>query len=260
VDILSRLVRNFLDTEYIAQVLPSMLTVGLGNTLLLSVVSGVLAVLLGVLIAIMGSSRAFWLRWPARVYIDVLRGIPAILLIVILGQGLFWLARDIFRTSSPYPLAIIALTLITSAYLAEIFRSGIQSVDAGQTDAARALGLSAGRSLLLVVVPQGIRRVLPATMNQFIQLIKMSALVFYLGLQSDQREIFRIAQDFTSMTGNQSALTVAALCYLAITVPLTHLVNLVDRRLREGRAGPEEPLLEDDDEFIHPSTVEGALR
>ncbi|GAA2175964.1 amino acid ABC transporter permease [Agrococcus versicolor] len=234
-EILSRLFQNFFNWEYIAQVLPVMLTAGIWNTLFLTAVSGVLAVVLGVLLAVMGMSHSRWLRWPARIYTDVLRGIPAILLIVIMGQGLFWLARDVFGTTSPYPLGITALTLITAAYLGEIFRSGIQSVDVGQSDAARALGFSSGSTMLFVIIPQGIRRVLPATMNQLIQLIKLSSLVFYLGLQADQREIFRIAQDFASMSGNQSALTVAAVCYLIITVPLTHLVNFIDQRLRDGK-------------------------
>lgn len=244
VDIVSRLIQNFFNWEYIVAVLPTMLRVGLWNTLLLTAVSGVLAVLLGILLAVMGMSRTRILRWPARIYTDVLRGVPAILLIVMMGQGLFWLARDVFGTTSPYPLGITALTLITAAYLGEIFRSGIQSVERGQTEAARALGFSGAKASLLVVIPQGIRRVLPATMNQFIQLVKLSSLVFYLGLQSGERELFRIAQDFASMSGNQSALTVAALCYLAITVPLTHLVNYIDNRLREGRQ-----VVTDDDPF-----------
>ncbi len=234
-DVLSRLAQNLFDLDYIAQVLPTMLRVGLVNTLYLSAVSAVFSIVAGILLAVMGLSRRRLLRWPARVYVDVFRGIPAILAIVIIGQGLFWLARDLFQTTSPYPLGILALTLITSAYLAEIFRSGIQSVEKGQMEATRALGFGHTKALLLVVIPQGLRRVLPATVNQFIQLIKLSSLVFYLGLQADQREIFRIAQDFASMTGNQSSLIAAAACYLAITVPLTHLVNWIDRRLRDGR-------------------------
>lgn len=245
-DILLRLWQNFFNWDYIAQVLPTMLTVGLVNTLFLAIVSGALAVVLAIILAVMGMSSTRWLRWPARVYTDVFRGVPAILLIVIMGQGLFWLAKDVFGTTSPYPLGITALTLITAAYLGEIFRSGIQSVERGQMEAARALGFSSGMAMLLIVIPQGIRRVLPATVNQFIQLIKLSSLVFYLGLQADQRELFRIAQDFASMTGNQSSLTVAAICYLAITIPLTHFVNWIDKRLREGRRpAPEEDPLDD---------------
>jgi len=241
-DVLERLLKNLFDVDYILQVLPTLLGVGMVNTLYLSLMAALFSITIGIVLAVMGMSRRWWLRWPARIYVDVFRGIPAILAIVIIGQGLFWLARDVFNTTSPYPLGILALTLITSAYLGEIFRSGIQSVDSGQTDAARALGFSYGTAMLLVVIPQGIRRVLPATVNQFIQLIKLSSLVFYLGLQANQREIFRIAQDFASQTGNQSSLIAAAICYLIITVPLTHFVNFIDRRLRDGKrvAAPTE--------------------
>ena len=240
-DIITRLFNNLLNWDYLIQVLPTMLGTGMVNTLFLSACAGLLAIVFAIILAVMGMAKTPWLRWPARIYTDIFRGVPAILIIVIIGQGLFWLARDVLGTTSPYPLGIMALTLVTSAYLGEIFRSGIQSVDPGQMEASRALGFSHGAAMLLVVIPQGIRRVLPATVNQFIQLIKLSSLVFYLGLQSDQREIFRIAQDFASMTGNQTALIAAALCYLIITVPLTHFVNFIDKRMREGRAVAAEP-------------------
>jgi polar amino acid transport system permease protein/polar amino acid transport system substrate-binding protein len=87
----------------------------------------------------------------------------------------------------------------------------------------------------LVVIPQGVRRVLPALVNQFIALIKESSLVYFLGLLASQRDLFRIGQDAAANTGNQSALVLAGLFYLLITVPLTHVVNAIDRRLREGR-------------------------
>ncbi len=240
-EVIERLLNNLFNWEYLVQVLPTMLGTGVVNTLFLSICAGILAIFFAIVLAVMGMANAPWLRWPARIYTDIFRGVPAILIIVIIGQGLFWLARDVLGTTSPYPLGIMALTLITSAYLGEIFRSGIQSVDPGQMEAARALGFSHGAAMILVVIPQGIRRVLPATVNQFIQLIKLSSLVFYLGLQSDQREIFRIAQDFASMTGNQTSLIAAAICYLIITVPLTHFVNFIDRRLREGRTVAAEP-------------------
>ncbi|GAB3957375.1 hypothetical protein GCM10027614_72710 [Micromonospora vulcania] len=87
----------------------------------------------------------------------------------------------------------------------------------------------------LVIVPQGIRRVLPAWVNQLIALIKDSSLVYFLGLVASQRELFRIGQDYAATTGNESALLLAGLCYLVLTVPLTHAVNWIDRRLRHGR-------------------------
>ncbi len=103
-------------------------------------------------------------------------------------------------------MGILALSLIASAYIGEIFRSGIQSVEKGQLEAARALGFSYTSGMRLVVIPQGIRRVLPALVNQFIALVKESSLVYFLGLLASQRELFRIGQDSAATNGNLSPL------------------------------------------------------
>jgi polar amino acid transport system permease protein len=93
----------------------------------------------------------------------------------------------------------------------------------------------------LVVVPQGIRRVLPALVNQFISLLKDSSLVFMLGLAASDREIFRIGNDAMANTGNLSPLVAAGVLYLILTVPLTHFVNFIDHRLRTGKPEKKEP-------------------
>ncbi|MBB4687514.1 amino acid ABC transporter permease [Amycolatopsis jiangsuensis] len=224
---------TFLNWDYIWQVFPDLLKTGLGNTLILSVTSAVIGTVLGMVLAMMGLSTKRWLRWPARVYTDIFRGLPAILTILVIGQGLFTLARGLVGTN-PYPLGILALSLIAAAYIGEIFRSGIQSVDKGQLEASRALGMSYTRAMLLVVIPQGVRRVLPALVNQFIALVKDSTLVYFLGFITSQRELFRIGQDLAANTGNQSPLVAAGVVYLVITIPLTHLVNFIDKRLQTG--------------------------
>ena len=139
---------------------------------------------------------------------------------------------------SPYPLGILALSLIAGAYIGEIFRSGIQSVERGQMEACRALSMSYGQGMRLIVIPQGIRRVLPALVNQFIGNVKDSSLVYFLGLLASEREIFRIGQDQAVVTGNLSPLLLAGVFYLIITVPLTHVVNYIDNRLRLGKQKP----------------------
>jgi len=98
---------------------------------------------------------------------------------------------------------------MAAAYVGEIFRSGIQSVEPGQMEAARALGFSYPSSMRLVVVPQGVRRVLPALMNQFISLLKASSLVYFLGLVANQRELFQVGRDLNAQTGNLSPLVAA---------------------------------------------------
>ncbi|GAB3870395.1 amino acid ABC transporter permease [Terrabacter terrigena] len=225
---------TFFDTEAMRAALPDMLSVGLPNTLVLALFSALIGTVLGMVLAVCGLSQRRWLRWPARVYTDIFRGLPAAVTILLIGVGLAPVGLEMWGPN-PYPLGILALSLIASAYIGEIFRSGIQSVDAGQLEAARALGFSRPSGMRLVVIPQGVRRVLPALVNQFIALIKESSLVYFLGLLASQRDLFRIGQDAAANTGNQSALVLAGLFYLLITVPLTHVVNAIDRRLREGR-------------------------
>ena len=240
-DALDQLAKTFLDWEAMAAVVPSMLTVGLPNTLILAVSSGVLGCILGMILAIMGTSRNTVLRVLSRIYTDVFRGVPAIVIILLIGIGLGPLIRELTGSTNPFPLGILALTLMASAYIGEIFRSGIQSVEKGQLEASRALGFSYNSSMSLVVIPQGVRRVLPALVNQFISLIKDSSLIYLLGLIASQREIFRIGNDAAANTGNLSPLVAAAFMYLVLTVPLTHLVNYIDNRLRTGRPEKRQP-------------------
>ncbi|MCJ1686998.1 amino acid ABC transporter permease [Rathayibacter sp. VKM Ac-2927] len=233
-DWLDTLTQTFLDFDAMAAVFPQLLGTGLVNTLVISIAATVIGIVLGMIVAVMGISPSRWLRFPARVYTDVFRGLPAILTILLIGQGFARMSAEIFGPS-PYPLGILALSLIASAYIGEIFRAGIQSVDRGQLEACRALGLSYGKAMRLVVVPQGVRRVLPALVNQSIAIVKDSSLVYFLGLLVSERELFRVGQDAAVLTGNLSPLVMAGLFYLVITVPLTHLVNHFDNRFRIGR-------------------------
>ena len=239
-DWLNSIIRTFFDFKAMAEVLPQLLGVGLLNTLIISIAATILGVVLGMVIAVMGISPSKWLRVPARIYTDLFRGLPAILTILLIGQGFARFSQSIFGPS-PYPLGIIALSLIASAYIGEIFRAGILSVDKGQGEACRALGMSYAKSMALVVVPQGIRRVLPALVNQFIAIVKDSSLVYFLGLLVSERELFRVGQDAAVDTGNLSPLVMAGIFYLIITVPLTHLVNYFDEKFRTGRRRPTPP-------------------
>ena len=240
---LSQLKDSFFDWDLYKQAIPDLFKTGLPNTLILTVSASIIGVVLGMVLAVSGISRSRWLRWPARVYTDVFRGLPEVVIILLIGLGVGPVVGGL-TGNNPYPLGIAALGLMAAAYVGEIFRSGIQSVESGQMEAARALGFSYRRSMRLVVVPQGIRRVLPALVNQFISLLKASALVYFLGLVAGQRELFQVGRDLNAQTGNLSPLVAAGLFYLALTIPLTHLVNYIDTRLRRGRtvAEPEDPL------------------
>ncbi|WP_454165347.1 ABC transporter substrate-binding protein/permease [Gordonia iterans] len=232
---LAQLQDTFFNWDLYKQAFPELIKTGLPNTIILAIASGVIGTVLGMLLAMGGISRSRWLRWPARVYTDVFRGLPAVVVILIIGLGVGPLVKD-WTGGNPYWLGAVALALLAAAYIGEIFRSGIQSVEPGQMEAARALGLSYRRSMAQIVVPQGVRRVLPALMNQFIVLIKDSSLIYFLGLLATQRELFAVGRDLNAQTGNLSPLVAAGIVYLILTVPLTHLVNYIDKRLRTGKA------------------------
>jgi polar amino acid transport system substrate-binding protein len=239
---LSQLKDSFLNWDLYKQAIPDLLKTGLPNTLILTVSASVIGLVLGMALAVAGTSRSRWLRWPARVYTDIFRGLPEVVIILLIGLGVGPIVGGL-TGNNPYPLGIAALGLMAAAYIGEIFRSGIQSVEPGQLEASRALGFSYPSSMRLVVVPQGVRRVLPALMNQFISLLKASSLVYFLGLVANQRELFQVGRDLNAQTGNLSPLVAAGLFYLLLTVPLTHLVNFIDTRLRRGRKpGEEDPL------------------
>jgi polar amino acid transport system permease protein/polar amino acid transport system substrate-binding protein len=236
--LLAQLKSSFLDWNLYRQAIPDLFTTGLPNTLILTVSASVIGLIVGMILAVAGISRSRWLRWPARVYTDIFRGLPEVVIILVIGLGFGPIVGGL-TGNNPYPLGIAALGLMAGAYIGEILRSGIQSVEAGQLEAARALGFSYSTSMKLVVVPQGIRRVLPALVNQFISLLKASSLVYFLGLIASQRELFQVGRDLNAQTGNLSPLVAAGLFYLALTIPLTHLVNYIDARLRRGRAATE---------------------
>jgi len=247
---LAQLRDQFFDWQLYKQAIPAMVTIGLPNTLILTVSAGVIGLVVGLGLAVAGISQTRWLRWPARIYTDIFRGLPEVVIILVIGLGIGPVVGGLTH-HNPYPLGIAALGLTAAAYVGEILRSGIQSVERGQLDAARALGLNYNTAMRMVVIPQGIRRVLPALVNQFIALLKGSALVYFLGLVAGQRELFQVGRDLNAQTGSLSPLVAAGAFYLVLTIPLTHLVNYVDNRLRTGR-----PPVEPEDSRALPTTQE----
>ncbi|GAA4588031.1 amino acid ABC transporter permease [Planotetraspora phitsanulokensis] len=233
-DGLQRVWETFFNLDLIGQTLPALLRVGLLNTLLLAVLASVIGVGVVVVIAAGLMSSKVAVRLPCRAYVDVLRGLPHILTVYLVGQGLPLAGITLFGEST-YGYAALAIGLLEGAYMAEIFRAGFQSVERGQIEASRSLGLSHLETLRFVVFPTGARRVLPPLTGQFILVIKGTALVYLLGLTADQREMFAIAQDTAIVNASLSPLVAAGLLFLAITVPMTYAVNAWERRLRDGR-------------------------
>lgn len=195
----------------------------------------VVVLVVGLLIALgrtVNAAALFPLRLLAVVYVDVLRGVPTILVVYLIGFGVPALMLSGLPTGGVV-LGGVALAMCYSAYVAEVYRAGIESVHPSQGSAALALGLTQTQALRHVILPQAIRRVLPPLLNDFISLQKDVALVSILGPQ----EAFRAAQIFQASTFNFTPLLAAAALYLCVTIPLTRIVDrLQARSLRERGA------------------------
>jgi polar amino acid transport system permease protein len=177
----------------------------------------------------------FPVRVLAAAYTDLFRAIPTILVIAMLGFGAPALQIKGVPSSDRF-WAIIALVLVYSAYVAEVYRAGIESVHPSQVASARALGLSRRKTLRFVVLPQAVRRVIPPLLNDFIGLQKDSALVAILGFQ----EAFRTAQILQSENFDFTPYVALALVYIIITIPQARFVDWLverDRRRRQAAVG-----------------------
>jgi polar amino acid transport system permease protein len=181
------------------------------------------------LIRIVQIPALFPLRVLAVVYVDVMRGVPTILWVYLIGFGVPALNLSGLPTSAVV-LGGIALCLCYSAYVSEVFRAGIQSIHPSQSAAGLALGLTRAQTLRSVVVPQAVRRVVPPLLNDFIALQKDVALVSIIGPQ----EAFRVAQIYSAQYFNYTPELAAAALYLCVTVPLTRFTDrLLARSIRE---------------------------
>jgi len=186
---------------------------------------------LGLVVALARISRApalFPLRLLSAVFVDVLRGVPTILVVYLIGFGVPALMLSGTPTD-PVVLGGIALTLAYSAYVGEVYRAGIESVHPSQRSAALAVGLTENQATRFVVLPQAVRRVAPPLLNDFISLQKDVALISILG----PLEAFRVAQIEASSNFTYTPLVAAALLYLCVTVPLARLLSHWERRRRQ---------------------------
>jgi polar amino acid transport system permease protein len=172
------------------------------------------------------------LRIVALVYTDVFRGIPLILVIFMVGLGLPALQLSFISDRSVFTYGVISLVLVYSAYVAEVYRAGIDSVHPSQSAGARSLGLTQWQSMRFVVLPQAVRRVIPPLLNDFIGLQKDTALVSLLGLV----EVARAAENYASSTFNFTGYTMAALLFIAITIPLARVTDWLIERDRRRMA------------------------
>ena len=219
--------RTFFDIEYGKEVLPTVikgLWINLQLTLIVGAAIGAIALGLA-LIRITKAPALTPFRILATAYVDIFRGAPLILIILLVGFGVPALGLK-GVTSNVIFLGTVAVVLTYSAYVAEVIRSGILSIHPSQRAAARSLGLTSGQTMRFVVLPQAIRRVVPPLLNDFVSLLKDTGLVSILGVT----DAVRAAQINASRTFNYTPYVVAAALFLLITIPLT---RYTDRAIRK---------------------------
>lgn len=225
--------RNFFEFELVEDELGRFLRAAL-NTVILAFSGEAIGIFIGLALSVLALSEHRVVRAPARAYINFFRGTP---LLWQLSFFFFGIALGLQLNFGPYEVAIAVLALNSGAYCAEIFRAGIQSIERGQFEAARSLGMTYGGALRLVILPQAVRRVIPPLTNEFVILIKDTSLVAVLGLSLDQQELLATGRDIFSQTFNATPFLVSAAGYLAVTLPLIRAVTWLERRLRSGLTG-----------------------
>ncbi|MGE6579186.1 amino acid ABC transporter permease [Paenibacillus xylanexedens] len=197
-------------------------------TLELSFFGVLFGTLLGVIMALMRISRIWPIKFVASAYIELIRGTPMLVQILIIHYGLTVVGVNLPAFMS----GVVALTMNSSAYMAEVFRAGIQAIDKGQTEASRSLGMTNGMTLRYIILPQAFRNMLPAIGNEFIIIIKDSSLVSMIGIA----EIIYTARTIQGVTFQPLApLLVAAGLYFIITFTLANLLSWLERRLSTSR-------------------------
>ena len=205
----------------------------------LMLVAEAFVLVLGMLVAVIRSLPGpvlAPLRLVALIYTDVFRGIPLILVIFMVGLGLPALRLEFLSDLSVFTYGVISLVLVYTAYVAEVYRAGIESIHSSQSAGARSLGLTQFQSMRFVILPQPIRRVIPPLLNDFIGLQKDTALIGLLGLV----EVARAAENYAAETFNFTGYTMAALLFIAVTIPLARTTDwliLRDRRRMAATAG-----------------------
>ena len=223
---LSRLVDRFFNGDVVARWIDEV-PEALWRTVQFAVIAEIIGVILGLGIALAAIHRRRGVRALARSWIEAWRGTPLLVQLLFVHYS-FPLIGVLF---TPFVSGCVVLSLNSSAYVAEIFRAGIGSVDRGQVEAARSLGFSYRGTLRVVVLPQAFRRVIPPLTNEFVALVKDSSLVAVIGIT----ELLGVARLAFGAEFNSSMYPVVAVLYLAITLPLTFLARRLEGRL--GRRG-----------------------
>jgi polar amino acid transport system permease protein len=221
--------KQFFNAEIAAQLFPDAITVAMRNTLLYTVICFVIGTLFAIVFALMKNSSGP-LRWFAIGFIELFRGLPAMVTIF----GFAYVLPMVFTFRWPIGGVVgglIGLVCVTAAYNAEVIRSGLDAVPRGQREAARSLGMTQMTTNLMVILPQGLRIVIPPLTNEFVMLLKDTALLFMAGSTIMQRELTTFGRDNLTRLQNGTPFIVSGVLYLIVTIPLTYLVGRLEKRM-----------------------------
>jgi polar amino acid transport system permease protein len=223
---------NFFNPAIARDMFPAVLLVAARNTLLYTFLAFTFGLAFGLLLALMRLSTVLPYRWLATIYIEIFRGLPALLTIFLVGFGI----PIAFGLQWPILVQItLGLGLVAAAYMAETIRAGIEGVPRGQMEAARSLGMSYTRAMVSIVIPQGFRIIIPPLTNELVLLIKDTSLLFVLGTTPATKELLKFGRDLLNQRFNATPLIVVGAVYLLITVPMTQLVAVLERRNARAR-------------------------
>ena len=199
---------------------------GLGTTILISLMAILLGCIIGFIMAFFRQSKIKLLNWIAGIYIDVIRGTPTVVQLLIIYYVIF----APFKNMPKVVIAAISFGINSGAYVAEIVRGGILSVDRGQMEAGRSLGLTSAQTMRLIIIPQAIKNILPALGNEFIVLIKETAIAGYIALQ----DLTKASDIIRSITWSSMPLFATAIIYFILVKLLSKGLQVFEKRLRKS--------------------------
>lgn len=220
---LQKLIRYYFNYSVMKDALPFLLK-GAVLTIKFSVIAEFFGVIFGLILAIMKTSKIRLLKYPSIAYIEFFRGTPLLMQIMFAYYALPYIGINL----SGFFAGLLALSLNSAAYIAEIFRAGIESIERGQIEASRSLGMNFFQTMRYIVLPQAFRRVTPPLTNDFIILLKDSSLLSVIAVV----ELLRAAKEIATWKVNPSTYTAAAFIYLLITLPLSQFVHYLERRYK----------------------------
>ncbi len=220
------MLETFANLEIARQAWPILLS-GLGNTLLLSVSVVPLGLAGGLALAMLASVRSPWVRWPLMAWVDFFRAFPPLVLLVLMFAGLPFAGVQL----SGFACVCVAFFLNTGAYYGEILRAGIESVPAGQTEAARSTGLGRVQTMLFVVLPQAVRNVLPDLLSNTLEVVKLTS----LGSVVAMPELLFQARQAQSLTYNPTPIVLAAVVYFVMLWPLVRWLSRLENKSLAAR-------------------------